>query len=87
MTAYPRGVARTEGEKKPISPVASTVMAVLLTGGLAYLGATLLSFGGYALGEGETFIGLIAVVLGGVLLAGVLAIVVSQARAWLRGRR
>lgn len=80
-------MARTDGEQKQISPIASMVMAILIGAALAYLGVTLLTFGFYALGEGETFIGLGSVVLGGVFVAGVLAVVVSQLRAWLRVRR
>lgn len=80
-------MARTDGEKKQISPVASTVMAALLAAGLVYLGVMLAGFGIYAIGEGETFIGVAAAALGGVFVVGVLAVVVSQARAWTRSRR
>ena len=80
-------MARTDGEKKQISPIASLVMAVLIGAAVGYLGVMLMIFGGYALGEGETFIGLAALVLGGVFVAGVAAVVVSQLRAWMRDRR
>lgn len=80
-------MAHTDGENKQISPVASAVMVVLLAGALTYFGAMLLSFGLYALGEGETLVGTASLVLGGAFVAGVLALVISQARAWLRSRK
>lgn len=80
-------MARTDGEKKQISPIASLVMAILIGAALTYLGVMLVIFGGYALGEGETFIGLASLALGGVFVAGVAVVVVSQLRAWMRGRR
>lgn len=79
-------MARTDGEKQ-ISPIASMVMAILIGAALAYLGLMLVSFGFYALGEDETFIGLGSLVLGGIFVVGVLAVVVSQVRAWSRSRR
>lgn len=80
-------MARTDKERKQISSTTSLVMTVLVALAVGYLGVTLLSFGTYALGEGETIIGIAALVLGGVFVAAVLAVVVSQVRAWLRARR
>lgn len=80
-------MAGADKERKQISSTTSLVMTVLVALAVGYLGVTMLSFGTYALGEGETFIGIAALVLGGVFVAAVLAVVVSQVRAWLRARR
>jgi hypothetical protein len=77
-------VTRADGEKKQISTTASMIMTIAIGAVVAYLGFSLVRFGLYALGEGESFIGVATLVIGGVLLAGVLAVVVSQLRAWMR---
>jgi len=80
-------VARGGGDKKPISTTASTVMVVVIGLAMAYLGIALLRFGAYALGEGETLVGLAALVIGLLFVAGPVAVAFGQVRAVLRGRR
>lgn len=80
-------MARADGEKKQISTTASTIVTIAVGAVAAYLGFSLVRFGVYALGEGETFIGLSTIVVGLVFLAGVLAVVVSQVRAWSSRRK
>jgi predicted exporter len=80
-------VARADGESKQISTTASVIMTIAIGVAAGYLGVTMLRFGLYALGKDETLIGVGSIVVGGVLLAGVLTVLVSQARAWLRARR
>jgi hypothetical protein len=79
-------VARADGEKKQISTTASTIVTIAIGAVVAYLGFSLIRFGAYALGEGETFIGISTLVVGGVLIGGVVAVIVSQLRAWLGGK-
>jgi hypothetical protein len=78
-------VARADGEKKQISTTASTIVTIAIGAVVAYLGFSLIRFGAYALGEGETFIGISTLVVGGVLIGGVVTVIVSQLRAWLSG--
>lgn len=66
---------------------ASTVMAIAIGVVAAYVGYRLARFGVYALGKGEPFLGVAALGLGAVFLGAVLAVVVSQVRAWWRARR
>jgi hypothetical protein len=80
-------VARADGEKKQISTTASTIVTIAIGAVVAYLGFSLIRFGAYALGEGETFIGISTLVVGGVLIGGVVTVIVSQLRAWLSGRK
>lgn len=80
-------MARADGEKKQISTTASTIVTIAIGAVVAYLGFSLIRFGAYALGEGETFIGISTLVVGGVLIGGVVTVIVSQLRAWLRGRK
>lgn len=78
-------MARADGEKKQISTTASTIVTIAIGAVVAYLGFSLIRFGAYALGEGETFIGISTLVVGGVFIGGVVAVIVSQLRAWLSG--
>lgn len=80
-------MARADGEKKQISTTASTIVTIAIGAVVAYLGFSLIRFGAYALGEGETFIGISTLVVGGVFIAGVVSVIVSQFRAWLSGRK
>jgi hypothetical protein len=75
------------GDKKPISTTASTVVTVVVGAVMVYLGVTLVRFGFYALGEDEPLLGVGAVVLGALFVAGPAAVIVSQVRATLRRRR
>lgn len=80
-------MARADGEKKQISTTASTIVTIAIGAVVAYLGFSLIRFGAYALGEGETFIGISTLVVGGVLIGAVVTVIVSQLRAWLSGRK
>ncbi len=80
-------MARADGENRQISTTASTIVTVAVGAAAAYLGFSLVRFGAYALGAGETFIGLSSLAVGGLFLAAVVAVVVSQLRAWARRRK
>ena len=58
-----------------------------LTLALAFVAVCIAILGAYALGEGETFIGISTLVVGGVLIGAVVTVIVSQLRAWLSGRK
>lgn len=73
-------------ERKEVSPKASLVMAVLLGVVVGYLGVALVMLALDLFGAGDTLVGVLALVFGLALVAGVLAVIVSQARAMF-GRR
>lgn len=66
--------------------MAATIIAVGLGVTVIWFGYLLLRFGFYALDEGESAVGILAVLLGGVLVLGPVAILVGQVVAWLRRR-
>lgn len=78
-------MTRTDQERR-ISGVAAAIIAVGLGVTVAWFGYLLLRFGLYALDEGETAIGVLAVLLGGVLVLGPVAVLLGQVVAWLRRR-
>jgi predicted exporter len=80
-------VARADGERKQISTTASTIVTIAIGLAVGYLGVTMVRFGLYALGEGEALIGMGSTAVGAVFVAAVLAVLVSQLRAWSRARR
>jgi hypothetical protein len=80
-------VARADGESKQISTTASLIMTIAIGLAVGYLGVTMVRFGLYAFGQGETFIGIASTVVGALFVAGVLAVVISQLLAWSRARR
>lgn len=79
-------MARADGENRQVGTTASMIMVIAVGAVVAYLGFTMVRFGLYAFGEGEALIAVGSLAIGAVFLAGVTAVVVSQVRAWLRGR-
>lgn len=75
-----------DGERKEVSPKASLVMATLLGVVVGYLGVSLIILAFELFGAGDTLVGVLALAFGLALVAGVLAVIVSQARAMF-GRR
>ena len=66
--------------------VLAVVVAVGVGAAMAYLGFLLASFGVYAFSEGETLLGVLAIILGVVLFSAPVAVLVSQVRAMFRRR-
>jgi O-antigen/teichoic acid export membrane protein len=74
-------VGNTNGEKRQVSTVVTVILAVAIGLALAFFGVTLVTYGAYALNEGEVLIGVLAILFGLVLLGFLIAIVVSQLRS------
>ena len=66
--------------------VLAVVVAVGVGAAMAYLGFLLASFGVYAFSEGETLLGVLAILLGVALVSAPVAVLVSQVRAMFRRR-
>ena len=66
--------------------VLAVVVAVGVGAAMAYLGFLLASFGVYAVSEGETLLGVLAILLGVALVSAPAAVLVSQVRAMFRRR-
>lgn len=81
------GTGNDGKERKQISTTASVIVAVAVGAVMVYLGVSLVLFGLYAFGEGSVAVGVVAILLGSLLVAGPVAVVISQLRALLRGRR
>ena len=75
-----------DGERKEVSPKASLVMAVLLGAAVGYLGVSLILLAFRLFDAGDTMVGVLSLLFGLVLVAGVLTVIGSQARA-VFGRR
>lgn len=77
---------REQAQQRRIGTGVAVVVAVALGLALLYLGVNMVRFGAFALGEGETFIGLASLLLGAVFVVGPLIVLGSQVRAMSRRR-
>lgn len=80
-------MARPDRERKQISPTTSLVMVIGIGVVVGYLGVSLLLLAVVAFDKGEILVGIAALGFGIVLVAGPVAVIVSQIRAILRQRR
>lgn len=79
-------MARPDRARKQISPTTSLIMVIGIGVVVGYLGISILFLAVQAFDKGETLIGLAALALGAVLVAGPVAVVVSQIRSILHKR-
>lgn len=74
------------GEKRQVSTVVAVILAVAIGLAMSFFGVSLVTYGAYALNEGEALIGVLAILFGLVLLGFLIAVVVSQLRSLYRRR-
>lgn len=77
---------RDGSETRRSITVLAVVLAVAIGIAMAYLGFMLASFGVYAFSEGESLLGVLAMIVGAALFSVPVAVLVSQIRSMFRRR-